>query len=512
VLVSQGYGGAIDGGREVLDVKRLLPEISRAGERAVPGAGVLFLVLGLLATYLTIAPVWAPRVLWWRYDNARLLEIALLVCVGVMAALPMISRLLYQSWMALGRLPRGLFFVFFAFGALSVAASNLPQVGSLQLSLVLLVVCAALVIAALVRNVGAQAEQVLSISVCAGALLVVLQFWAAQAIHLVQSDAFQWHSPFLEFANVRFFSQYQSYTLLLILLPLLLFKCSRLSSLALFVLAANFWALQWMVGTRAVWAGFAVAVTVVLVFGRGYRKTWLKHQAIAVLGGLLIFAAFTGVLMPKADAPPIPKIHSVTERGWQSVNARVTMIRGALAMIQARPGLGVGPGQFGHNYSATLAAHPHNSALQFLSEYGLIAGGAAVALLAMLGLHAIGAIRSSPVPATGAGAVSLYVAAALIMGLVDALFSGNLTMPHSQIMFSVVAGWLLGRSRMSMKSTAPVNRAARAQSFAVSATVLLAAAIALVLSVEYASAIHHMPWWQNPNPPNLWQYGRFTAW
>jgi putative inorganic carbon (HCO3(-)) transporter len=292
---------------------------------------------------------------------------------------------------------------------------------------------------------------------------------------------------------------------------LLLFQCSRTVRLMLYFLAANFWALQWMVGTRAVWAGFAVAAITVLAFGRGYRKDWFKHQAIAILGGLVIFAAFTGVLMPKAEAPPIPKIHSVTERGWQSVNARVTMMKGAFGMIREHPGLGVGPGQFGHNYSATLAAHPHNSVLQFLAEYGLIAGGAAVALLAMLGLHAIVVIRAAPIPATGGGAVNLFVAAALIMGLIDSLFSGNLTMPHSQILFCVVAGWLLGRGRKLPGSELPAQGTERVKRFALSGVVLLAAAVALVLSFEYVSAIHHMPWWQNPNPPNLWQYGRFTA-
>jgi len=497
----------------VLEAKqRLLPGLPSIGGNSMSRPGAMLLVLGFLASYLIIAPAWSPRLLWWRYDNARLLEIALLVTIGLMTALPVISRALYQSWEALGRAPSVLLMVFLAFGALSAATSNVPQVGSLQLSLVLLLVCATLVVAAAVRETGSQAERVLSMAVCAGALLVVLQFWAAQAVHLIQSDAFQWHSPFLEFANVRFFSQYQSYTLLLIVLPLMLFQCSRTSKLLLYFLAANFWALQWMVGTRAVWAGFTVAAIVVLVFGRGYRKDWFRHQIIAILGGLAIFVAFTGVLMPKAEAPPIPKIHSVTERGWHSVNARVTMMKGAFGMIRTHPVLGVGPGQFGHNYSATLAAHPHNSALQFLSEYGLIGGGAAVALLAMLGLYAIGVIRGSPVPATGPGAISLFVASALVMGLVDSLFSGNLTMPHSQILFCVVAGWLLGRGRTDTQPLVSAKRDVSAQRFAVSGTVLLAAAIALVLSVEYASVIHHMPWWQNPNPPNLWQYGRFSAW
>ena len=35
----------------MLDVTRLLPEMSRTGERAVPGAGVLFLILGFFGMF-----------------------------------------------------------------------------------------------------------------------------------------------------------------------------------------------------------------------------------------------------------------------------------------------------------------------------------------------------------------------------------------------------------------------------------------------------------------------------
>ena len=118
--------------------QRLLPGLTSLGSSAMSRPGAMLLILGLLASYLIIAPVWSPRLLWWRYDNARLLEIALLVTVGAMTALPAISRTLYHSWVALGRVPRVLLMIFLAFGAFSVATSNVPQVGSLQLSLVLL--------------------------------------------------------------------------------------------------------------------------------------------------------------------------------------------------------------------------------------------------------------------------------------------------------------------------------------------------------------------------------------
>ena len=482
------------------------------GGRDTGGLSVTLLMLSVVAIYLMMAPVWSPRLLWWRYDNARILEIALLCLIGAMIAIPSLSRALYERWLELGQSARVLLVVFCAAGALSAALSGVPQVGILQISLVVLLICMTLSIASVVRHTDIQGELVLVFAICAGALLVVLQFWAAQAVYITQGDAFPWVSPFLTFANVRFFSQYQSYALLLVVFPIGLFKLSRSSKFMLYLLAANFWSLQWMVGTRAVWVGFIVASLTVAIFGRADRARWFRQQSIGLVGGLAIFLVFTRLLMPSADAPAIPKQHSVVERGWESVNERFTMIKGAAGMIQEHPVLGVGPGQFGHNYSATLAAHPHSSALQFLAEYGLIGGGAAILLLAILGIHALGLIRTA---SSGKGsAVGLYVAAALIMGLVESCFSGNLTMPHSQIMFCVTAGWLLGLKPGPATERADYRMPAMARHtrFALTSLTLLAVSIVFVLTFEYVHAVHGMPYWLNPNPPNLWQYGRFSAW
>ncbi|UCH48036.1 MAG: O-antigen ligase family protein [Betaproteobacteria bacterium] len=479
--------------------------------RNVSGISVWLIMLSVLASYLIIAPVWSPRLLWWRYDNARLLEIALLLSIGVLTAMPAASRAVAVRWSELGGVPKALLAVFCAAGALSAVLSSVPQVGILQISLVVLLVCMTLNISTMVKD-NTQTQNALSFAICAGALLVVLQFWAAQAVYMAQADSFPWVSPFLTFANVRFFSQYQSYALLLIVLPIALFKLGRPSKVMLYVLAANFWSLQWMVGTRAVWAGFLVAVAAVAVFGGTQRGRWIRLQSIGLAGGLVIFLVFTRLMMPSADAPEIPKTHSVVERGWESVNERVIMMKGALGMIRENPFLGVGPGQFGHNYSATLAAHPHNSALQHVSEYGLVGGGAAVLLLAMLGIAALGSIRSAS--SGESSAVGVYVAAALIMGLVESCFSGNLTMPHSQIMFCVVAGWLLGLRPGQATAVQAHRLPAMAQHtrLALVSVILLAVSLVFVLTYEYVHAIHGMPYWLNPNPPNLWQYGRFSAW
>ena len=109
------------------------------------------------------------------------------------------------------------------------------------------------------------------------------------------------------------------------------------------------------------------------------------QQAIGVAAGFAIFLIVTELVLPATEAPPIPKTNSVVDRGWRSVNERVVMMKSSAELTLRHPLLGVGPGQFGLHYAKTMAAHPHNSVLQLLAEYGLIAGGAGVALLIMLG-------------------------------------------------------------------------------------------------------------------------------
>jgi hypothetical protein len=161
-----------------------------------------------------------------------------------------------------------------------------------------------------------------------------------------------------------------------------------------------------------------------------------------------------------------------------------------------------------------MAAHPHDSVLQLLAEYGLIGGGAAVALLVLLGLYALSVIRAGPQGESGV--VPVYVAAALIMGLAESCFSGNLTMPHSQILFCVTAGWLLGCTRVARTANQALqgsrDNTQRTRQFALTGLVLLAAAIVAILAFEYVNVVYDMQAWLNPNPPNVWQYGRFSAW
>lgn len=474
---------------------------------------ILLPALAAVCLYLIFSPVWIPGLTPRIYDDARCLELILLAVVVVQLLLPSFADAVVASWVALGKLARALIAIFLAGGALSAWNSGSVKFGALEIALNAQLVVLFLVLCAAARTEKQKTETALAIALSAGAAMFVLKFWTTYVLYVFEGKDFPWLTPFLDFANVRFFSQYQAYSLLLILLPASLLNLQNNWKVLLYIVAVNCWALQWIVSTRAVWAGFALAVLVVLLFARHGRMTWLRLQVIAMLAGGVVFLIFSRIVASLPSATLVPNaVGSIMQRGSESVWERIALWRSALDFIMARPLLGVGPGQFGLQNYPTGAAHPHNFPLQMLSEYGLFTGLAGIALMVLLVVLAIKTLRVGKSAAPDMAGKS--IAAALIMGLTDSLFSGNQIMPHSQILLCVVAGLLVGRTSarspdLSIRNL-KVYYPALKLAFVVIA--MLAILATTILSTAYLRAVKDMgPNIQRGNP-HFWNYGRFNAW
>lgn len=467
-----------------------------------------------ICLYLIMAPVWYPKIAVRMYDNARLLQLGVLALLTLSLLLPVVRGAVAGAWLALGNLPRALIAVMIVGGALSASFSAAPHLGALEIALVTQLVLLFLLVSAAVRVLREKAESVLAVAIAFGAALVGVKFWVTQISFLLEGKQFQWISPFLDFANVRFFSQYQAYALLLIPLAAALPGMSRTWRIIVYVIAANFWALQWMVGSRAVWIGAVVAVTVILVFMRKGRLAWMGRQAALVVSGALIYLLFSHALSSTPGVVPVPGVSSAAVFGSQSDTDRLVMASTSLKMLGENPLLGVGPGQWGLNQTLVNNAHPHNSSLQLLSEYGLLAGAAGVALGVLLLLFAARALRAQTQLQThqGASPLTASLCAALVMGLVDSLFSGNLIMPHSQILLCVIAGWLLGRTQATAPGEERDAGGRRSQKLALAGVAMLAMSTTVILAFEYLDVVQPMPGNLQPRNPHFWQYGRFADW
>jgi O-antigen ligase len=468
---------------------------------------LLACIVFLLGVYLLLSPIWAPAVAPRMYDNARLLQLFVLVGAALALISAPVRSAIASSWVVLGRPVQALITVFLAGGAVSALLSPVPQLGALHVALIGLLLTLFFLVCAAVRALPAI-EAVLGASLLAGPALLTLEFWTTFALHAWEGRAFSWVSPFLEFANVRFFSQYQAYALLLVPLAATVLPLKRGARWAAYLICAGFWSLQFMVGTRAVWVGFAAAVCMVPFFMGVGRLQWLRTQLLLMLGGGVIYALFASLVVSQPSATPIPQKNSILERGGESIDERKLMMLAAVRLVSEHPLTGVGPGQFGFHYSATPAAHPHNTPLQLLAEYGIVAGGAGIGLGVALVVFALRRLRQSSEHEPNTTTATL--SAALIMGLTDSLFSGNLIMPHSQVLLVVVAGWLVGRSQRarSVGSVAP----SRPLRTTLAGLALLCAAVTAILALEYLHVIRDMPYPPQLRAPNFWQYGRFDAW
>lgn len=462
--------------------------------------------LATVCLYLILSPVWAPGFVPRSYDDARYFELAILALLLVPFASAPVRNAVTLSWMSIHPVVRTLTAMFLAGGALTVAVSPGAHFGSMEVALQVQLVLLILMVSAAAREQPEQTRELLVISICAGAALCTLKFWVTYVLFAMEGKVFPWVSPFLDFANVRFFSQYQSYTLLLVALPGLLFVTSKWARFFFFVVAANFWALHWMAGTRAMWIGLVVGIATVLVFARQNRVTWLRSQFAVAVAGAAIFLALSHYSAAQPQMVPVPGINSIVDRDHRSINERAELARSAIAFIKDHPLAGVGPGQFGLQSYSMVAAHPHNVVLQLLSEYGIPAGLCGVAVIMVVMGYAVRiARRSSGNP----GLVDLGIAGGLATGLTDALFSGNLIMPHSQMLFAVLAGLMLGR----MQSPPPVaSRDFALTRFAIVSISILAVTVTIILGLEYLPLVRELPPWAARWNPHFWQYGRFDTW
>jgi len=238
-----------------------------------------------------------------------------------------------------------------------------------------------------------------------------------------------------------------------------------------FAVLACLWAINIGLGTRAIWFAFGLSyVALLLVLGRRPMfSALLILTGSAVVGASIYYVAFD----------LIPSLSGLA--GDQAPPARSTMLTSrdvlwsvAWRSIEESPLLGIGPLQFAAR-SDFVGAHPHNWPLQIAAEWGVLALGLTLVLLARFGAdlrHRILQNRALVMPA-------LSVSVALSCGLVD----GNLVMPVSQSAFALAVGLAVG---CLPRSVGP-RRAGVLEAMAVPAVIVAGAVVAAFAIGTYSA-------------------------
>lgn len=366
-------------------------DLQRAMQIAIGACAVLY--------GLSVAPV--ERLV----DRPTTLGLALIIGLGLVS-----STLAHQPLWALAEVA-----LFVSCGAIAVAVALLRRQGGEPLDRALIMV---VVLLCLIKSIQ---------YVYAGALAF------ASAERTLDPDLL-----LSGFSNKRFYGQFQTFTLPLLALPLLIPTLSRSLKVAVFALLCVWWLIAIGGGTRGTWLGMGAAGVVLAVLGPWGRR-WLGWQLAAVCGGLLLYWLVFTVL---ADYLGIELTSGASDRLTTSLSGRGPIWWQGWHMLTERPGLGFGPMHFA-DITNRIAAHPHQAILQWASEWG---GPSAlcVAVLAWRGGWAtFGILRERALSVERADLLRLCLFASVVGALVQSMVDGVIVMPNSQVWLALVVGWLM---------------------------------------------------------------------
>lgn len=278
-------------------------------------------------------------------------------------------------------------------------------------------------------------------------------FSAVAAVFISGVDVLDTSLLFNEFSNVRTYGQFQTFTLPLLALPLLLPTVKRSTRAWTFALLACWWMIAICGGTRGTWLGMAAASVLLSCLAPGGRR-WASWQLGAALAGGLLYWLWFSLLPSWMD---IRVINPASDRLTTDLSARGVIWQQAWEMIEARPLLGFGPMHFA-DIPNNVAAHPHQSVLQWACEWG-VPSALLVSGLALRGLGATALLIRSKATSTAPEDVwRLCLFASLMGALTQSMVDGVIVMPYSQLWLCLVVGWLMGMHqwKVSPEPAAPI--------------------------------------------------------
>lgn len=274
----------------------------------------------------------------------------------------------------------------------------------------------------------------------AGASLYMVSFYVGYMTSTIFNTEKSWPALLTGFSSIRSFNQYQLWGLGLMTLPLLAvdFKNDVVRHL-LHVGLACWWVILFYSASRGVLLAWSFGLLVAAV---AYKKlAWpllrlqLMHAGIGYIGYQLLFQV-------------IPSLRGTTLVSGtilrSSTSDRVELWNLCIHLIQAHPIFGIGPMHFA--WVNNTVAHPHNSVLQLMAEWGLpaaliILAMAAYGLFCWLKRFNVRSLQTKPKRDSHLLIVLFFT---LITNAAYSLVDGVIVMPISQIMMFTMIGLMIG--------------------------------------------------------------------
>jgi len=244
------------------------------------------------------------------------------------------------------------------------------------------------------------------------------------------------------FSNPRFYGQFLTLALPLLLVPVLSTGELRRYAAVASVITALAWMLAISSGTRGTWLGLGVAAAFLPWLG-GTGRRWAIGQLLATGVGLSLFWILLS-LLPGVIGAEVG--HHAGTRLTTSLSGRGPLWMMTIDLVLEHPWLGVGPMHFA-NVPNQIAAHPHQGLLQWAAEWGAPSALAVTALVLIGGWKVMRTIRQHPASTGETDVIRLCLLASVLASLVQAMVDGVLVMPYTQLWLTLCVGWLIGLHR-----------------------------------------------------------------
>ncbi len=375
------------------------------------------------------------------YNEKRLFQITLLIFLATGAATLFRSNI----HTLLTQLPctiKSLLLLLFFIGTVSSINADNPLLSIIEMGQFTLLFIACLSIATAYIVAPNECQKIILFSIITLVLIQTTSVLTAYTVAITSNYNWHPHDLFLGFSNIRFFNQLQSWTLPLIVLPLILYAQKNKGYFAgILLISACWWLLLLISGSRGTMLAIIITMITSLVIYQKHAITWLRLQVIAAATGIALYTLLFYIVpfMLATEISDTPIMSS------SSANARFYLWERSWLFIQQNPFLGIGPMHYACDPQNLVAAHPHNSILQIAAEWGVLA--AVITLFIFLyGLYFWVKRNYQAAPKETSKSLNIQIAlfASLIAGTTHSLFSGVIVMPVSQTMMTLIIGWMIG--------------------------------------------------------------------
>lgn len=286
-----------------------------------------------------------------------------------------------------------------------------------------------------------------------GVVLSIVAFYVGYFTAAIFKTPVIWPGPITGFNNIRFFNQYQLWTLGILLLPLLAFDIKNIfTRFWMHLVVILWWVMLFHSASRGVLLSWAIGLVIIAALYRKIAFPFIRLQLLHISLGFLSYLVLFK-LIPSLRGAAVVTGTILRE----TTSDRIVLWRQALDLIQQHPVLGVGPMHFA--WFSPVSAHPHNSVLQIMAEWGL---PAALLLFTLVfyglfcWLKSFNAKRlASKAPIERHWVVILVFT--LFTNAVYSLVDGVIVMPISQVMLFTCIGLMIAFYKSEYGSPISVN-------------------------------------------------------